>query len=425
MSYSHLSPSTQNLILKTENSVPAPSQKTLISFAMATIMKHLQPKHPQHSSRTGSITVLAAFMSVMLLGMLAFSVDLGYILSVREELQRTADAAAIAACWELGQNFSDREDGAEASLQSRLTAASYSTQNSVSNQNVTLDQNLSNNTAGDCVVAYISDFYNSSSALDTSNPNNYNVVRVRVRKNSNLNGEVPYFFARIFGMNGQSLQAEALAGIVRDVAGFQTPADGSNLDLLPFALDYGTWYDLVYNNTGADDWTWDENLGCIPGGDGIREVNLYPQGTGSPGNCGTVDFGSSNNSEADIAQQILNGVTAADLAVHGGSVQFDGVGELKLNGDTGISAGFMDELASIEGQPRCIAVFSEVNGSGNTAEYTITRWFGIRIMDVKLTGPMSKKHVTIQACPIVMQGVIPSETTGTSDHVFSSVVLLE
>ncbi|MEO2048961.1 MAG: pilus assembly protein TadG-related protein [Pirellulales bacterium] len=385
-------------------------------------MKHLQPQHP---SRTGLITVLAAFMSVMLLGMLAFSVDLGYILSAKEELQRTADAAAIAACWELGQNFSDLEDGAEASLQTRLTAASYSTQNRVSNQNVTLDQNLSNSTDGDCVVAYISNFYNSSSVLDTSNPNNYNVVRVRVRKNSNLNGEVPYFFARIFGLNGQSLEAEALAGIVRDVAGFQTPADGSNLDLLPFALDYDTWHDLVEHSTGADDWTWDETNGVVAGGDGILEVNLYPQGTGSPGNRGTVDIGSSNNSAADIARQILNGVSADDLAVHGGSVKFDGAGELILNGDTGISAGFKDELAYIKGQPRCIPIFTEVNGPGNTAEYTITRWFGIRIMDVKLTGPMSKKHVTIQAAPIVLKGVIPSTTTGTSDHVFSTVVLLE
>lgn len=389
------------------------------------MMKHLQRKHSQYSSRTGSITVLAAFMSVMLLGMLAFSVDLGYILSAKEELQRTADAAAIAACWELGQNFSDLEDGAEASLQSRLTAASYSTQNSVTNQNVTLDQNLSNNTDGDCVVAYISDFYNSASALDTSNPDNYNVVRVRVRKNSNLNGEVPYFFARIFGMNGQPLEAVALAGIVRDVAGFQTPADGSNLDLLPFALDYDTWYNLVEFNVGEDDWTWDETDGVIAGGDGIREVNLYPQGTGSPGNRGTVDIGSSNNSSADIARQIVYGVSANDLAILGGSVKFDGAGKLILNGDTGISAGFKDELASIKGLPRCIPVFSEVNGPGNTAQYTIVRWFGIRIMDVKLTGPMSKKHVTIQAAPIVMQGVIPSETTGTSDHVFSSVVLLE
>jgi len=359
------------------------------------------------------------------LGMLAFSVDLGYVISAREELQRTADASAIAACWELGQQYSDQADGAAATLQTRQMAESYSSQNSVANQNVSLDLNASNDADGDVVVGYIADFYNPVSELDTANPNIYNAVRVRTRKNSTLNGKVPYFFANIFGLQGQALQAEAMAGIVRDVAGFQTPADGSNLDLLPFALDYETWSKLVYQDIGTDDWAWDKDLhACVPGSDGIREVNLYPQGTGEPGNRGTVDIGSSNNSSADIARQILHGVNEADLIALGKPLEFV-AGALTLNGDTGISAGFKDELAAIEGQPRCIPIFTNVQGPGNTAEYTITCWFGIRIMDVKLTGPMTKKHVTIQAAPVVMKGVIPSTTTGTSDHVFSTVVLIQ
>ena len=377
------------------------------------------------AARNGSITILAAFLCVALLGMLAFSVDLGYVISAREELQRTADASAIAACWELGQQYSDQADGAAATLQTRQMAESYSSQNSVANQNVSLDLNASNDADGDVVVGYIADFYNPVSELDTANPNIYNAVRVRTRKNSTLNGKVPYFFANIFGLQGQALQAEAMAGIVRDVAGFQTPADGSNLDLLPFALDYETWSKLVYQDIGTDDWAWDKDLhACVPGSDGIREVNLYPQGTGEPGNRGTVDIGSSNNSSADIARQILHGVNEADLIALGKPLEFV-AGALTLNGDTGISAGFKDELAAIEGQPRCIPIFTNVQGPGNTAEYTITCWFGIRIMDVKLTGPMTKKHVTIQAAPVVMKGVIPSTTTGTSDHVFSTVVLIQ
>ena len=41
-------------------------------------------------------------------GMVAFSVDVGYLLSVKEELQRTADAAALAAVWDYGQHLSRR-----------------------------------------------------------------------------------------------------------------------------------------------------------------------------------------------------------------------------------------------------------------------------------------------------------------------------
>ena len=55
-------------------------------------------------------------------------------------------------------------------------------------------------------------------------------------------------------------------------------------------------------------------------------------------------------------------------------------------GDTGISAGVKDELASIIGQTRIIPVFSSVSGNGNNATYVIVRWVGVRVMAVKLTG---------------------------------------
>jgi hypothetical protein len=95
-----------------------------------------------------------------------------------------------------------------------------------------------------------------------------------------------------------------------------------------------------------------------------------------------------------------------------------------LNGDTVISAGVKDELASIIGEPRAIPIFENVTGNGNNANYTIVKWQGIRIMAVKLTGSMSKKHVMIQVCPLLTKGVIPSSTSGTSEYVYSPVVLV-
>ena len=83
------------------------------------------------------------------------------------------------------------------------------------------------------------------------------------------------------------------------------------------------------------------------------------------------------------------------------------------------------ELASIIGKPRVIPIFSKVQGPGNNAQYTIVKWFGIRISDVQLTGAMSKKHVTIQAAPLIVHGIVPSATTGTSSYVYSPVVLVK
>ena len=49
------------------------------------------------SRRKGAIAVLAAIFMVVMLGMVAFSVDVGYIANTQAELQRACDAAALAA----------------------------------------------------------------------------------------------------------------------------------------------------------------------------------------------------------------------------------------------------------------------------------------------------------------------------------------
>ncbi|MGI9427666.1 MAG: Tad domain-containing protein, partial [Bythopirellula sp.] len=218
------------------------------------------------------------------------------------------------------------------------------------------------------------------------------------------------------------------AAIVRDVRGFQIPHNGANIELLPFTLDEKTWNDWKAKSGPevTDNYCWHpESKTVSAGSDGWMEVNLYPQGDLTPGNRGTVDIGSSNNSTSDIARQILYGISPADMAVHGGKIELDHCGTTSLNGDTGISAGFKDELQAIIGYPRIIPIFRTVSGPGNNAMYEIICWQGIRICAVKLTGPMTKKHVTIQMAPTVGPGMIPSTTTGTSSYVYSPAVLLE
>jgi Flp pilus assembly protein TadG len=385
-------------------------------------------KRQRKELRRGAISVLAAILSIVMIAVVAFSVDIGYVLKAKEELQRTADAAALATCWEYGNQLSQGQTGANASLFARSTASDYASYNEVTGKPVYVSTNSSNDADGDVVFGYVSDLGAGADTFQTGDPNLYNAVRVRVRKDSSLNGEVPYYFARVFGLQGQMLRAEATAAIIRDVKGFQTPADGSNLAILPFALDLETW-NIWTAGQGSDNYQWDpESEHVSTGSDSELEINLYPQGTGSSGNRGTVDVGEANNSTCDIARQIVDGISPQDmqaLANDGRQLEFDANGHLALNGDTGISAGVKDELASIIGQPRVIPVFSTVVGPGNNAEYTIVKWIGIRIMDVKLTGAMSKKYVTIQSAPIILKGAIASETPGTSTNVFSPVVLVK
>jgi hypothetical protein len=307
----------------------------------------------------------------------------------------------------------------------RLVAASYAAKNKVTTAAPSVDMNYGNAETGDVVVGYMADPKDSSCPIVYTDMNLANAVQVKVRKTATMNGEVPYFFARVLGLDSLATQATATAALLKNFSGFRIPEDGSNLEVLPFALDKETWDDMLAGG-GTDNWTWNESTGTVTSGsDGLREINLYPQGTGSPGNRGTVDIGPSNNSTSDLSNQILNGATQADLDHIGGELKLDAEGKLYLNGDTGISAGVKDELASIIGKPRIIPVFEVVTGPGNNAEYTIVEFAGVRILEVKLTGSNSSKRVMIQPCKVFIKGGISSNGDQTSHFIYSPVWLVK
>jgi hypothetical protein len=362
---------------------------------------------------------MTAVLMTVMVAFLALTIDIGYLNSARTDLQRSADAAAIAATWELMDR--DGQPGTETSTHLSNNATAKAAQFAALNKIGTDAPQLASN---DVVVGYM---------VNPSNPNEPliatpagmlpNAVQVRVQRTSAQNGQVPLFFARALGRESSALEAQATAALVSTFIGFQTPADGTNLNILPLALDEETWNGLTI--FGTDSWSYNaSNQTVTAGGDGIKEINLYPQGTGMPGNRGTVDIGSANNSTADIARQIVSGINATDMSYMGGSLKFNDDGVLHLNGDTGISAGVKDELLSIIGKPRVIPVFSNVVGPGNNADYYIVKWVGVRVLDVQLTGSMSNKRVTIQPCNVAMRGGIYQPNAPSSQYIYSPVWLV-
>lgn len=388
-------------------------------------------KRRQLRARRGAVTVLMACMFIMMLAVVAFSIDLGYLYNARSELQRATDSAAMAGAWELIPNNAQLANPSLATDMTavRDSAVGYAALNTVCQVGPNLNRNNSNSPSGELVIGELLDPYDASAGMSLLDPSHYNAVQVRLVRTAAHNGMVPLFFARIFGTQGKEMQANATAALVTQIGGFALPGSSSaNVELLPFALDIQTWNGMLAGG-GTDQWKWDTSTNpptIKAGSDGIREINLYPQGTGSPGNRGTVDIGPSNNSTSDIARQILEGVSAEDLAHFGGELKFDDNGELGLNGDTGISAGVKDELAAIKGQPRIIPIFNAVAGPGNNAQYTIVLFAGIRIMSVKLTGAMSGKQVIVQPAPVIARGAVASEGAATTSYfVYSPVRLVD
>jgi Flp pilus assembly protein TadG len=375
----------------------------------------------RHKSRIrrGNILVMTALLMTAMVALLAFAVDLGYVYAVRAELQRSADSAAIAAAWELIDK--DGPAGTETATSLTSSAASVASQyaglNHVGSQSPSLASN-------DVTVGYMSNPSSPSEPIiSTPTGKLPNAVKVRVQRTSEQNGQVNFFFARALGFTESSADAQATAAFLSGFSGFKAPADGSNLNILPFTLDETTWNNLQTN--GTDSWTYNpETKTVTAGADNVKEVNLFPQGIGVPGNRGTLDIGSSNNSTADIGRQIVDGITPADLAYLGGTLEFNSAGELHLIGDTGISAGIKDELTSIIGKPRLLPIFRSVTGPGNNADYTIVKFVGVRVLDVKLTGSMSSKRVIIQPCNVVMKGGIYQPGVSNSQYVHSPVWLV-
>ena len=353
--------------------------------------------------RNGSILVLSAVMMVAMFAMLAMAVDLGYVALVRTQSQNSADAAALAATWDLirGDSLSTPGNVASELTVARSTAAQFAGYNRVGGSAPAL---------ADADVAFGRLEYASGGAmvLDFANPSVCNATRVRVRW-----AEVPTFFARVLGIHSASSQAEATAAFLDNFSGFKLPTTGTGkLGVLPFAMDKQTWDALLAGHSTPDisnKLAWNEETGQITNGaDGLAEVDLYPHRTGSPGNRGTVNIGNSSNSTAVISRQIREGLSANDLAQLGGKLELGPGGTLQLNGDTGISAGVKDDLLAVRGQPRCIPLFTTVSGSGNNAKYIIVGFAGVRIMAVDLTGSLTNKHVLIQPASVEMLGGIPA-----------------
>jgi hypothetical protein len=365
--------------------------------------------------------------------LLAVAIDAGYLMVARTELQRSADSAAMAAVWQLIDERALKDDWqlVHVICDARSAAVRFAGENPVCQRSPYVDPNYDNHIEGDVVLGHVPNPSLSTELLPYVHAGVLNAALVRVRRANEQNGEVPLFFARVLGYDSGALQAQALAAFHSRIRGFRTPYDGSNVDFVPIALDEGTWNDMLANwDNGiaiSDEWSWNDEVKTVDHGhgDGIPEVNLYPEDVGEAGNRGTVDVGGDDNSTTVISRQIVYGLTPADLAYHGGELKLDANGELRLNGDTGISAGLKDDLMRIIGQPRTIPIFRRVDLPGNNATYTIVKFAGVRVMSVKLTGEYKARRVIIQPAQVVSKGVIPSTSQSTSDFVFSPVFLAD
>jgi Flp pilus assembly protein TadG len=353
-------------------------------------------------------------------GFVALGVDIGRLYTTKAELQRAADAAALAAAWELlnedRMNF-ELQEGVFAAT--RQEAADTAAANHVHNAAPVVDL------YEDVIIGRLNDFPNLDEPMSFDDPTIWNAVAVTVQRTAVRNGSIALPFGRLLGILSTELTADATAAFDDGIVGFEVSESTGNAELLPFTLKTESWADVM--SSPRDEYSYDPETGEVSGGsDGIPELNIFPGGGTwqlPPGNFGTVDIGSPDNSAADVARQILHGVNAEDLSYFGGCLMIGDVGYVDLNGDTGISAGFKDELEAVKGQPRAIPLFSSVWDPGENATFRIVSFAGIRIMHVRLTGATQRKELIVQPAFVVDDSAISSES-GSSYYVYRPVQLV-
>ena len=88
----------------------------------------------QGASRKGAIIVLTALMLIVMLAMISFAVDVGYMMSVRTEMQRAVDSGAMAGAGVMVDGTSLAEAEAKKFVQLNLAGAKK-----VANNNITVE----------------------------------------------------------------------------------------------------------------------------------------------------------------------------------------------------------------------------------------------------------------------------------------------
>ena len=355
-------------------------------------------KRNRKPKRLGAILVLTAILMVPLLAMVAFAVDYGYLLKVRTDLQRTADAAALAAM----QDLIPASDGTQDLAAVRAAVRAYAAMN-VDTSFQVLDSDIEIGRYDPATI------YSNLTLLSTGI---YDTVRVTLRRDSQANSPVSLFFASVLGIHNSEIVVTATAVLQRAT----TLRPGN--DILPFSVPKAMW-----DGQGeTDQWTIY--------GDGKVEDD---DGNEVPGNWGTVDIGGTDNSTDDLVDQINNGLRQEDLADLANDGRIPSCTHIScrqpvsLNGEPGLSVGIKSAVRNAHGKQRIIPIYDTLDTS-HGHEFHVVHWGVVTVVDSSWRGA-KKTYIKVEKDHVYSGELRPQTNLGNMVNViegaFTSPVLVE
>lgn len=353
------------------------------------------------SKRQGAVSVLYVILLIPIMGLIALAVDYGYMLTVRVDLQRTADQAALAAVRDLIPSDSGFQDLAKV----RATVKEYSRLNYNDSEFEVRDSDIEIGRYNPVTI------YSSPELLNTGV---FDTVRVTVRRDELANTSVSLYFARVLGIDTAEISATATA--VLQKARYVFPGT----HVLPIAIEDRVWDDVET----SDEWS-------VYGDGKIKDE----YGHNIPGNWGTIDIGSTSNSTSDLSDQINEGLRQKDLnAMYRQSripqrEFIDSREPLTLNGDTGFSAGMKHAIQDAHGTIRVVPIYgSTSNKGGGKLDFNVVKWGLVRL---QTSGWAGNKNSFIRVKKVYTYNKLLRPNTDLSDtddiieNAYSSPVLIQ
>lgn len=447
--------------------------------------------HCRSNRSRGLISLKSAMLMTALLGIAACAFDLGWIAMTKTQLQAAADSAALAAATELlpGLGPTPTRTATQTYYYSSTRATDYASLHPNGDAESTYLSASRDIDFGRSWFDTVSGQYVKQFGVQPYNMVRVTLRRDQ-DGSSNSDKPLSLFLAPAIGKEKAMMTVRATA-IIMPAGGIRIPPGSSmTANLMPFAVRQAEWqkylraqrhfttvlggnrllinsshidtvtntplyYHYVASSNGNgngngkgnggssvtlaqsyfDNLAYNEQTGLVSSGpDQILEIDIYPNtkknanGTDAPGNFGTIDLGSASNGTPDLRRQIESGLNAADLAYYPDSqIVISSSTPFTTGGDTGISAGIQSSLEAVVGLDRSIALFDQLTGTGNNAQYRLVELVGVRVMRSSFQSSVTNKYVYVQLNTIRLGSGLPVTTTnpGSNASVYTPLILIE
>lgn len=245
----------------------------------------------------GITAVFVLMILFGLIGVVALAVDIGYLKVAKNEAQNAADAAALAAAGELGDQHLNGKTVDETTIRSVAKA--------VAGKNIIAGQSVNIINDSDIEIGYWDPESHTFSASPIGIIKKKNAVRVTIKRNDDDdddgNGPISTFFAKALGIDSMAVLANATAALT----GASKVPEGA---LMPIGIS-AYWFEYDWPEDFCD-----QNIKFYPTGDidGCAGWNTFTDSPAGP------------NLLRDIFEEMLTDFNQSPETVIGDSFEFTG-----------------------------------------------------------------------------------------------------